>query len=425
MAMKLLREDLSRNRELVERFQNEAIAASRIGQENIVAVTDFGRTSADQVYLVMEELHGRALSDAIALARVFPAGRALSIAAQVTRALHAAHAAGIVHRDLKPENVILIDREGVSEFVKVLDFGISKMTEGTGQKGQRLTKMGMVMGTPEYMSPEQATGRQVDHRSDIYSLGVVLYEMLAGRLPFEAENSLAMLMKHQGTPPPKFADVRPGLVVPPMLEAVVLRALEKKPEQRQQSMAQCLAEFQACAQALNLAEPMIRPPVPTTPPNMPGVLALEPSTELPPPRITQPGRSRKGTTAGWGEAEDALPKPSRRGWAIAALALVLIGGVAGAYLWTRPAAAPPPPAVAPVAEPAPPPPAALPALPTPVLPAPPPEVVAPAPARPAPPRPEPSHRQTATKQSRQRSVGGSVPESRRAEVRLLAVPGPS
>src|SRR5450432_1623674 len=165
MAMKLLREDLSRNRELVERFQNEAIAASRIGQENIVAVTDFGRTTADQVYLVMEELHGRALSDAIALARIFPPGRALAIAAQVTRALHAAHAAGIVHRDLKPENVILIDREGVSEFVKVLDFGISKMTEGTGQKGQRLTKMGMVMGTPEYMSPEQATGRQVDHRS--------------------------------------------------------------------------------------------------------------------------------------------------------------------------------------------------------------------------------------------------------------------
>ena len=264
MAMKLLRFELSQNQELVVRFQNEAIAAGRIGQENIVAVTDFGRTPEGLVYFVMEELHGDSLAMSIAKEPRFPIERAINIAAQCCRALHAAHAVGIVHRDLKPENIVLTSREGVADFVKILDFGISKIIEmSPNPEGMKLTRAGMIVGTPEYMSPEQASGKQVDARSDIYSLGIVIFEMLSGKLPFSADNALQMLLQHQTGEVPAFSKLQAGLKVPGKLEKVVRRALEKRPEDRQQSMAELLNELQACADKLELTQPALRQLSPT------------------------------------------------------------------------------------------------------------------------------------------------------------------
>ncbi|MHB1843201.1 MAG: protein kinase domain-containing protein [Deltaproteobacteria bacterium] len=242
MAMKMLRPEYSQNPDIVGRFQNEAVAAGSIGQENIVSVTDFGSTPGGLVYLVMEELQGCALADTIAKERQLPLGRALHIAEQISRALAAAHAAGIVHRDLKPDNIFILDREK-RDFVKVLDFGISKIAD-LGDGG-RVTRTGMIIGTPEYMSPEQSAGRPVDHRTDVYALGIVLYEMLTGRLPFTADNPVAMLMKHQTEPPAAFAQARPDLAFPSAVERFVRSLLAKKVEERVQGMAACLSAIQA------------------------------------------------------------------------------------------------------------------------------------------------------------------------------------
>ncbi len=362
MALKLLRADLCRRQELVTRFENEAVAASRIGQENIVNVTDFGRTPEGLVYFVMEELQGRSLAQLLRAEGSLSIERALAIAAQACRALHAAHAAGIIHRDIKPENVVLVPREGTAEFVKVLDFGISKMgevsTTGSTTGSQRLTQLGMIVGTPEYMSPEQAAGKTIDQRADAYSLGVLLFEMLTGRLPFEAESALEMLMKHQTERPPRLAEAKPGLEVPELLEATVQRLLAKESAKRTQSMAELLVEIQACAEILGFSSPALwspiaanvpRPPTPSTRP-IPFAKTLAPQQVGPP-------RSRRLRWIGGALLVAA---------AAAALALWL-----GRRSPSGPTAAEPPLAPAPLRAPA------LPEPPAPVA----------VPARPAPPPP--------------------------------------
>ncbi|HUB06526.1 MAG TPA: protein kinase, partial [Myxococcales bacterium] len=318
---------------------------------------------------------------------------------QVCRALGAAHAAGIIHRDLKPENIILVAREGQAEFVKVLDFGISKMTERP--TGERLTQQGMIVGTPEYMSPEQGSASPVDARSDIYSLGVMMFEMLTGKLPFQGENALQILMRHQTQPVPRLTDAAPDLDLPPAAEAFVQKALAKQPYERQQSMPECLAELQICAGQVRMTMPAIQLPpdvtglTPTDPIMIlatpaPMRIPSRPPASYPPPeplRDTVPSVSAPST------AELAALRPRHTGLWIGLALILVAGGVAALVTQKRgPAPEPPlpvPPAV--VAPPAPLPSTPLPPPPAPVVaapPSPPPPVAVPtaeplAPAAPA------------------------------------------
>jgi serine/threonine-protein kinase len=195
VAFKLLHRELTHLSDIVARFEREAIAAARITHPNVAAATDFGRLPDGACYLVLEYVQGKSLRQCLLLAAPFDADRVLRIAKQIALALGAAHEAGIVHRDLKPENVMLVDGTAEPDFVKVLDFGIAKihMPEQEGQPA--LTRMGTIFGTPEYMSPEQALGQSADARTDLYSLGIIIYEMLTGRTPFADKELVAVLTR--------------------------------------------------------------------------------------------------------------------------------------------------------------------------------------------------------------------------------------
>ncbi|MGB9599587.1 MAG: serine/threonine protein kinase, partial [Myxococcota bacterium] len=253
VAIKVLRYDLARKEDVVRRFQNEAIAASKIGHENIIEVTDFGKTPDGSVYFVMEHLNGMPLSELIQKSGSIPLKRAVPILLQITKALSAAHAQGIIHRDLKPENIVLIDRPDRKDFVKILDFGISKMLD-TSDRAEKLTAMGMIVGTPEYMSPEQASGMSVDNRTDIYSLGVIMYEMMTGRLPFLADNAIRILMMHQTEKPQSPREINPDIHI--QMEQIILKCLNKRPEDRFQDMTEIT---QALIQLLSSSTKVVEP----------------------------------------------------------------------------------------------------------------------------------------------------------------------
>ena len=242
LAIKVLKREAMRDAGTILRFVQEAKAASRIGHPNIVDVTDFGTTPDGMTYSVMEFVQGQTLGTAIRRGAPFPALRAIRITAQIARALGAAHDKGIVHRDLKPENVFLLDRDGREDCVKIVDFGIAKVSPPPGEAaGPRLTRVGSVFGTPEYMAPEQAAGRgDTDGRVDIYALGVIFYEMICGRVPHRGDSmvrTLAMQMLDPIEPPSK---LRPDLAISPELEAVVMRALAKPREHRYAAMGELL-----------------------------------------------------------------------------------------------------------------------------------------------------------------------------------------
>ncbi|HEX9049730.1 MAG TPA: serine/threonine-protein kinase, partial [Anaeromyxobacter sp.] len=235
-AVKVLRADHAGDEELVDRFRNEAIAASRIGQENVVDVVDFGADEDGSLYYVMEALEGRSLGAVIRDEGPLPVARALDLLEQICRALAAAHARGVVHRDVKPDNVFLVRRPDGSERAKVIDFGISRIPGF----GERITRVGAIIGTPEYMAPEQASGASVDHRADVYAAGVLAFEMLTGGLPLEAPTPLATIEAHRTrTPDPPSRRV---VGVPPEVDALVLRALAKLPEDRFATMDELAAE---------------------------------------------------------------------------------------------------------------------------------------------------------------------------------------
>src|SRR5215510_9473158 len=187
IALKILFQDLTRRPDLIARFLQEAKSASRIGHENVIDISDFGQSPEGIVYIAMELLDGQDLAHLIKAEGTLPWARTRPILIQITKALRAAHEHGIIHRDMKPENVYIIQREGRPDFVKVLDFGIAKSVNNE-DGAPRLTQAGMIFGTPEYMSPEQAQGQMPDHRVDVYAVGCLMYNLLTGEVPFKADS---------------------------------------------------------------------------------------------------------------------------------------------------------------------------------------------------------------------------------------------
>ncbi len=231
VAVKLMLEKYNGDREAIARFTREALAAGRIGDPHIIDVMDIGTAPDGRAYVVMELLAGQPLSRLIEDHGPLPLNRALKIMRQVLRAVGAAHMKGIVHRDLKPDNIFLTTEGENGDFVKLLDFGISKiMDPEMAAAATKLTTTGVVMGTPLYMAPEQAMGAEVDHLADLYACGVIFYEMLAGKPPFEGHTYAVLVAKLLTTDAPLLSGVREGL--PPRLVAAIHRALEKEPKAR-------------------------------------------------------------------------------------------------------------------------------------------------------------------------------------------------
>jgi serine/threonine-protein kinase len=243
LAIKVLHRELTTMAEVVARFEREAMAAANIDHPNVAAATDFGKLADGAVFLVLEYVQGKSLRDEIATGPI-AAERALHITRQIAAGLGSAHALDIVHRDLKPENVMLVEKGGDPDFVKVLDFGIAKVPIGevphpTDTPAHTpITKAGMVFGTPEYMAPEQALGQMVDARADLYALGVILYEMLCGSRPFSSQSQVGILGQQLSKPPPKISDRAPGIVVPPAVEQVAMKLLQRESSERYQSASE-------------------------------------------------------------------------------------------------------------------------------------------------------------------------------------------
>lgn len=229
VAVKVLHPALLGHDEVVERFQREAKAAAHIEHPNVCAATDFGRYDDTGLFLVMEWLDGLSVEQVIERDGPLDAARVVHIGIQVAEALQRAHELKIVHRDLKPANIMLVARDGDPDFVKVTDFGVARVPIGNNAK---LTQAGTTYGTPSYMSPEQATGDEIDHRTDVYALGVTLFEMLTARVPFEGATIAHILSMHVTEPPPRPSSLVPDANIPAALEAIVLRCLEKSPDAR-------------------------------------------------------------------------------------------------------------------------------------------------------------------------------------------------
>jgi serine/threonine-protein kinase len=235
-ALKVLRRDLAQDADLSTRFVHEAKAASAISHPSVVKITDFGQLATGQPYFVMELLVGDLLSRLIRDSGPLPPARAVVVLRQVAEALDAAHQAGVVHRDLKPDNIHI--GRTPPDSVTVLDFGLAKVAGAS-----KLTRAGIVFGTPHYMSPEQAAGEPTDHRADIYSLGIVGYQMLTGRVPFEADSFMGVLTKHIYVVPSPPSEVIQSGAELGALDDIILRCLAKKPANRYQSMVELLTDL--------------------------------------------------------------------------------------------------------------------------------------------------------------------------------------
>jgi serine/threonine-protein kinase len=340
VALKVLHPEFSSNEDVISRFFNEAKAVNDIQHPNIVDIIDYGTMQApglghQVVYFIMEFLSGDSLAKIIHDQAPLAPERAQAIALQIADALGASHRHGIVHRDLKPDNVMIAPRRDGRDFVKVLDFGIAKLTGD--QQGSRRTRTGIVMGTPAYMSPEQCEGRGlIDHRTDIYALGILLYEMLAGRVPFQGEGYGEVLVQHMTQVPVKPSTIRG--VLNPHLEAVCMKGLEKRPDNRYSSMdefMQALADPVAYVEGhggldrfLSYGSGASPTPYPVTPGSGPYAMPQQPGISQPTP---PPGyMGAVGTAASYtpSPVPGSLERPaSNRGKIIilAGLAAVALG----------------------------------------------------------------------------------------------------
>ena len=241
VALKVLPADKAKVKEFAARFQREVTTAKRIDHPNVAAITDSGELPDGGLFLVMELLKGTLLSNALHDGRM-PLPRAMVIARQMLVGLGRAHELGVVHRDVKPHNVMLVDVAGL-ETVKLFDFGIAS----NERAAIKLTVPGTAFGTPEYIAPEQAMGQDVDARADLYGVGVVLFEMLCGRLPFVCKDDVAFLRAHIKDPPPKPSAVAPDAKIPPVVDALVLRALDKDPDKRWKDAPEMIAAIDRAA----------------------------------------------------------------------------------------------------------------------------------------------------------------------------------
>ncbi|MDQ3898685.1 MAG: protein kinase, partial [Actinomycetota bacterium] len=247
VAVKVLFPELAEDGSFVERFRREARAAAGLNHPNIVSVFDFGEDDGSY-YIVMEYVDGTTLRDIIRSEGPVEPARAAEVGADIAAALSVAHQHGIVHRDVKPGNVLIAN---ATNSVKVADFGIAR----AGDPRESLTMTGAVMGTATYLSPEQAQGHPIDHRTDIYALGVVLYEMLAGRPPFSGDTPMAIAYKHLSELP--MAPSTHNAAVPPALDGVVLRAMEKDPDARYASADELVADLLTVGQGVGGADPTV------------------------------------------------------------------------------------------------------------------------------------------------------------------------
>ncbi|MBI1946277.1 MAG: serine/threonine protein kinase, partial [Deltaproteobacteria bacterium] len=365
VAIKMLRPDLAAEKGLVQRFFDEARAASRIGHDGIVQIFDFIEEGQHRCY-VMELLEGHALGAELTGTPMAPE-RVVSIGVQVASALGAAHEAGVIHRDLKPDNVFLRRGTDGAEQVKLLDFGIAKLKE-SDDAGASLTQTGVVLGTPAYMSPEQLEGMKVDARSDVYALGVLLYEMATGMRPFRGRTVAEVILKHVREPPVPPSKAA-GVALPFALETTIMACLEKDRERRPQNMrdvASLLEDLPPSTQEL----PAAVEPAPARAP--------APRTAARPP--THTGATQPVSTGSLSTGELAIVRSPARSLAYA-LAGVAAAAVLGLAVWfgvaqlmaAQTAATAPPVVVAPPVEPppvAPPPAVPPPAEPPPAVPPP-------------------------------------------------------
>jgi serine/threonine-protein kinase len=324
VALKVLHRHLLGDVNLAKRFHREAQAASRLNHRNSIQIVDFGQAEDGSLFIAMEYLSGRDLLRAIKDEFPFTPERIAHILAQVCDALDEAHHQGIIHRDLKPENIMLTQLRNETDVVKVCDFGIAKVTDpksGGASLDVSLTMAGIVCGTPEYMSPEQARGEKLDARTDLYSLGVILYQMLCGELPFKAESALGVVTKHLTEQPVPPHLLRPQLAISPALEALCLRAMAKARDERPLTAMQFR---EALVEAVGGVLPS---PTRTT-----GNLAVQGRT-----RSDDSMPMRESHPTGVGEL-GPLPRVRGRGTVVGVIvgaALLLVAAGAGAYFLTN------------------------------------------------------------------------------------------
>jgi serine/threonine-protein kinase len=250
VAIKVLHQRLSEDEAARLRFQIEARAAVHLHHSNAVSVTDFGQTSEGCVYIVMELLEGRTLREILSREAPIETARAISMMLQASDAVAAAHEAGIIHRDLKPSNILLTQSADQPAVVKVLDFGIAKFAPDDDEEATTLAQTNSVIGTPRYMSPEQHNGNELTPAADVYSLGVILYEMLTGMVPFSGANPAEIAQKHANNPPHSPREI--VAAIPEDVERIVLHALEKEPADRPANAAEFRRELFETAERLGL-----------------------------------------------------------------------------------------------------------------------------------------------------------------------------
>jgi serine/threonine-protein kinase len=343
-AIKVMTQSMANDPDAIARFNREATNAARINHPNVCAIYDFGETPDGLIYLAMEFIEGESLSDLLEREGALPPARAASIFQQAGDALQAAHDLGIVHRDLKPDNIMITRGRGGADVVKVVDFGIAKAVGG--EEGQKVTKTGLVVGTPEYMSPEQLAGDKLDGRSDIYSLALVLYRMLTGTLPFQADSTQEVMIKRLTDEPTPLNAAGAG-TFPDLLQVVMNRALQRMPGNRYTSAAEMARDVSHAVEGMGGARPAVDTEVATqvmtaTPSSGATVAATQVSGAS---AAARRGQKTRVPTPDTPAVATTVPLPTAKKkpvMAIAAAALLVVGGGTAAVIMSQGGAEAPP-----------------------------------------------------------------------------------